>query len=513
MDFSKTKIISILVVCILGLLISLGNFFDLGIFSKNKVHLGLDLKGGSQILLKIDYEGYIKEQLHFTVDELRTEFRKNKIRVIPRLKADVNENNEKETYIVVSATNNNVKEIKKIVKSLNSDLIVAENNDNIEIRYDKNAINKAKYKLLQQSIEIVRKRIDETGTKEPIIQAQGRDRILVQVPGMESPDELKKVLGKTAKMTFHFVNTSIMGDDILPNNILKMKEMNGDYTYYIEKQVILNGDVLQDANATYVEGKPAVGFKMNSLGSKKFADITKNNIGRFLAIVLDNEVITAPRINTPITGGSGVITGNFTTEEANQTALLLRAGALPAPLSIIEERVVGPSLGEDSIKSGLEACAYGLIIVFIFMLFLYRLFGIISTITLSVNLVLTLASLSLLNATLTLPGIAGIVLSIGMAVDTNILIFERIKEEYKETGKVYNSVANGFNYAWATIFDSNITTIIVSIILYILGSGAVRGFALVLGIGILTSLFSGVLLTKLLLYVWLEKFQPKKIKI
>ena len=513
MDFSKTKIISILVVCILGLLISLGNFFDLGIFSKNKVHLGLDLKGGSQILLKIDYEGYIKEQLQFTVDELRTEFRKNKIRVIPRLKADVNENNEKETYIVVSATNNNVKEIKKIVKSLNSDLIVAENNDNIEIRYDKNAINKAKYKLLQQSIEIVRKRIDETGTKEPIIQAQGRDRILVQVPGMESPDELKKVLGKTAKMTFHFVNTSIMGDDTLPNNILKMKEMNGDYTYYIEKQVILNGDVLQDANATYVEGKPAVGFKMNSLGSKKFADITKNNIGRFLAIVLDNEVITAPRINTPITGGSGVLTGHFTTEEANQTALLLRAGALPAPLSIIEERVVGPSLGEDSIKSGLEACAYGLIIVFIFMLFLYRLFGIISTITLSVNLVLTLASLSLLNATLTLPGIAGIVLSIGMAVDTNILIFERIKEEYKETGKVYNSVANGFNYAWATIFDSNITTIIVSIILYILGSGAVRGFALVLGIGILTSLFSGVLLTKLLLYVWLEKFQPKKNKI
>ena len=513
MDFSKTKIISILVVCILGLLISLGNFFDLGIFSKNKVHLGLDLKGGSQILLKIDYEGYIKEQLQFTVDELRTENKKNKIRVIPRLKADVNENNEKETYIVVSATNNNVKEIKKIVKSLNSDLIVAENNDNIEIRYDKNAINKAKYKLLQQSIEIVRKRIDETGTKEPIIQAQGRDRILVQVPGMESPDELKKVLGKTAKMTFHFVNTSIMGDDTLPNNILKMKEMNGDYTYYIEKQVILNGDVLQDANATYVEGKPAVGFKMNSLGSKKFADITKNNIGRFLAIVLDNEVITAPRINTPITGGSGVITGNFTTEEANQTALLLRAGALPAPLSIIEERVVGPSLGEDSIKSGLEACAYGLIIVFIFMLFLYRLFGIISTITLSVNLVLTLASLSLLNATLTLPGIAGIVLSIGMAVDTNILIFERIKEEYKETGKVYNSVANGFNYAWATIFDSNITTIIVSIILYILGSGAVRGFALVLGIGILTSLFSGVLLTKLLLYVWLEKFQPKKNKI
>lgn len=513
MDFSKIKICSILAVCLLGLLISLGNFFDLGIFSDNKVHLGLDLKGGSQLLLKIDYDAYIKDQLQFTMDELKTEFRKNKIRTVPKMKIDSNEDNDKEVYISLPLLDNDFKEIKDIVKDINSDLVVFEKDDNVEIRYDKNAINKAKYKLLEQSIEIVRKRIDETGTKEPIIQAQGRDRILVQVPGMESPDELKKVLGKTAKMTFHFVNTSIVDENLLPNNIQKMKEMNGDYYYYVDKQVVLNGDLLQDASATYSEGKPVVSFKMNNIGARKFAEITKNNIGKVLAIVLDDEVITAPRINTPILGGSGIITGNFTSEEANQVALLLRAGALPAPLDIIEERVVGPSLGEDSIKSGLEACALGLVIVFVFMLSLYKFFGVISTITLTINLVLTLAVLSLLNATLTLPGIAGIVLSIGMAVDTNILIFERIKEEYKNTGKVYNSVGNGFNYAWATIFDSNITTIIVAVILYVLGTGAVKGFALVLGMGILTSLFSGVLLTKLLLYVWLEKFQPRKINI
>ena len=209
MEFSKTKIFSILAVCALGLLISLGNFFNLGIFSDNKVHLGLDLKGGSQLLLKIDYDAYIKDQLQFTIDELKTAFRKNKIRTVPKMKIDTNEENEKEVYILFPILENNYKEIKDIVNNINPDLIVAEKDGNVEIRYDNNAINKAKYKLLEQSIEIVRKRIDETGTKEPIIQAQGRDRILVQVPGMESPDELKKVLGKTAKMTFHFVNHSL----------------------------------------------------------------------------------------------------------------------------------------------------------------------------------------------------------------------------------------------------------------------------------------------------------------
>ncbi|HSQ97898.1 MAG TPA: protein translocase subunit SecD [Rickettsiales bacterium] len=513
MEFSKIKIAFILLVCFFSVLIGLGNFFNLGMFSNSKVHLGLDLKGGSQILLKIDYDNYVKEQLVNTIAELKTEFRKNQIRTIPQLKINT-ENGEKESYIYfVLTSESDLKEIKKIVKNVNPDLNFNRVLSDISLKYSKDTLEKIKYKLLEQSIQIVRKRIDETGTKEPIIQAQGRDRILVQVPGMESPDELKQVLGKTAKMTFHFVNTDIIKDGILPPNVEKMKEMNGEYYYNVDKTVILNGDLLQDANATYSEGQPAVSFKFNTLGARKFADITRENVGRILAIVLDNEVITAPRINTPIMGGNGIISGNFTTEEANQVALLLRAGALPAPLEIIEERVVGPSLGQDSIRSGLHACVLGFLAVLLFMIIFYKLLGLLTTITLMVNLFLMLGILSLFNATLTLPGIAGIVLSIGMAVDTNVLIFERIREEYIASKKVYNSVVSGFEYAWATIFDSNITTLLIALILFVLGTGPVKGFALVLGIGIIASLFSGVLLTKLLLSIWLNKFQPRKITI
>jgi len=515
MNFSKANVVFIIFVCLYAGLVAFGNFFDLGIFSSNRVHLGLDLKGGSQILLKIDYDSYVKDQLQLIATELRNEFRKSRIRIIPRIRLDV-VNGEREDYIYLSTNNSKTdsKAIQKIVKKISSDLTIEEDSTgNLSIRYDKAVMNQIKYKLLQQSIEIVRRRIDETGTKEPIIQAQGRDRILVQVPGMESPDELKAVLGKTAKMTFHFVDPNVHTDAVLPTNVEKMKEMNGNYEYYVNKQVILNGDLLQDANATFSEGKPAVAFKFNSIGAKKFAEITRKNVGRILAIVLDDEVVTAPRINTPILGGSGIISGNFTTDEANRVALLLRAGALPAPMEIIEERVVGPSLGQDSIRSGLQACAIGIVFVFVFMIMLYKFFGIVADITLIMNLVVTLAALSLLNATLTLPGIAGIVLSIGMAVDTNVLIYERIREEYDKSNRVYNSILSGFDFAWATIFDSNITTLLIALILYILGSGAVRGFALVLGIGIFASLFSGVLLTKLLLSFWLEKFQPRKIRL
>lgn len=513
MEFSRTKIIFIIFTCLFSVIISLGNFFNFGPFSKNVVHLGLDLKGGSQILLKIDYEGYIKEQLTGTIDNLRIEFRKNRIRAVPRMRIQ-NEDGEKINYIYIGLDNTlDIKILKQIIKEIDNNLIVSNDIDGFSIKYDMKSINNMKYKILQQSIEIVRRRIDETGTKEPSIQAQGKDRILVQVPGMKSPDELKKVLGKTAKMTFHLLNTTAVKGDILPPNVEKLKEKNSGYEYYVDKKVIINGDLLQDANATYSEGKPAVAFRFNTLGATKFAEITKNNIGQVLVIVLDNEVVTAPRINSPILGGNGIISGSFTTEEANQVALLLRAGALPAPLEIIEERVVGPSLGQDSIESGLKACGLGFVFVLIFMIVLYKFFGLVTNFTLLMNLTITLAALSLLNATLTLPGIAGIVLSLGMAVDANVLIFERIREEYKNTGKVYNSISSGFDFAWTTIFDSNITTLLIAIILYALGTGPVKGFALVLGIGIFASLFSGVLLTKLLLSLWLEKFQPKKINL
>ncbi|MDR3290256.1 MAG: protein translocase subunit SecD [Rickettsiales bacterium] len=507
MQYTKKRLFFILSVCVLTILVSLGNFFELGIFSSNKVHLGLDLKGGSQILLKIDYDTYLKERLGDVITDLKNEFRKNKIRIVPKLK--LNEN--KEAFVVINDVNE-FDEIKKIVKAIDTNLSIDKEDGSIAISYSNESTKAIKYKILQQSIEIVNRRVNETGMKEPIIQAQGSDRILVQVPGMESPDELKRVLGKTAKMTFHLINAGTFDENNLPSNILKMKDKNG-YEYNVEKQVILNGELLEDANATFNEGKPSVAFTFNSIGSKKFADITKRSIGRQLGIVLDNEVITAPRINTAIFGGKGVITGDFSTESVNELAMMLRSGALPTPLDVIEERVVGPSLGEDSIKRGLNACAIGFCFVLVFMIGLYKFFGILTDITLIVNLTFTLAMLSIFNATLTLPGIAGLVLAVGMAVDTNVLIFERIKEEYTRSKKVYTSVESGFDFAWTTIFDSNITTLLIAFILYSFGTGAVKGFALVLALGILSSLFSGVMLTKLLLSLWLEKFQPKSIKI
>ncbi|GMO56486.1 MAG: protein translocase subunit SecD [Rickettsiales bacterium] len=506
MKYTNKKVVFILLICILTILVSLGNFFDLGAFSSNKVHLGLDLKGGSQILLKIDYDTYVKERLSNIIVDLKDQFRKNKIKVLPQLKFSEN----KTPYIFLSKIDDFAK-LKKIVKNLDENLSLTEKGGVI-ITYNPESIRNIEYKLLQQSIEIISKRVNETGMKEPIIQAQGSDRILVQVPGMDSPDELKRVVGKTAKMTFHLLTNATFSQDNIPSNVVKLSA-GSDGEYYIEKEVILNGELLENASATFNEGKPAVSFTFNKLGAKKFAEITKKNIGRVLAIVLDDEIITAPRINQMILGGTGVISGDFTTQSVNELAMMLRAGALPTQLEIIEERVVGPSLGEDSIKSGLHACAIGFACVLIFMIILYKGFGILTDVTLIINLTFTLAMLSLFNATLTLPGIAGLVLAMGMAVDTNVLIFERIKEEYTRSQKVYSSVESGFDFAWTTIFDSNITTLLIAFILYSFGTGAVKGFALVLALGIFSSLFSGVMLTKLLLSIWLEKFEPKKINI
>jgi len=470
----------------------------------------LDLKGGSELVLQVDYGDYTKERLSSVIDSLRDEFRRRQIKVVPRLAVDTTSDGE-ENYVSFSTKNPvYVKTIRDIVRQMNADLTLTNSGNDYKISFDSNALNRVKYRLLEQSMEIVRKRIDETGTREPIIQSQGRDRILVQVPGMENSDELKNILGKTAKMTFHFVDMNV-SDESVPANVEKMYDMGGRYYYYVDKQAVLSGDSLSDAIATFSEGKPVVSFRLNAEGTKKFADLTKNNIGKILAIVLDDEVVTAPKINSAILGGNGIISGSFSVDEANRVALLLRAGALPTSLKVVQERIVGPSLGQDSIKSGLFACGVGFAFVLLFMVCLYKKFGIIADITLIINLMLTVTVLSLLNATLTLPGMAGLVLSIGMAVDVNVLIFERIREEYAASSEVYNSVKGGFDFAWTTILDSNLTTLIVAIILYVLGTGAIRGFALVLGIGIFISMFSGVLLTKLLLSLWLERFQPKTI--
>jgi preprotein translocase subunit SecD len=509
-NFSKTKIALILLACFAALVFALPSFISASknpslqalarILPQDKVSLGLDLRGGSQLMLEVDFDYYIKEQLSNLREEIKTSFREESVRAVPQIAGE---------QIVFSLEGDEQKKLaKKLIRGLAKNVEIDESANQISVYFTSAELVTIRQNLIKQSIEIVRRRIDESGTKEPTIQAQGDNRILLQVPGVENSAELKSILGKTAKMTFHFLDDSYtVGSDVM-----QVFDSRG-YAYPIKREVILSGDLLTDAGTTYHEGQPAVSFRFNALGTRKFAQITKENIGKIFAIVLDGKVVTAPRINAVINQGSGVISGSFTVAEANEVALLLRAGALPAPLKIIEERTVGPSLGLDSIKSGAIASIAGLIFVTIFMVIFYGFFGMIANIAMVVNILILFTALALLNATLTLPGIAGIVLTLGMAIDSNVLIFERIKEELRAKKSVMASVEQGFDQAFRTITDSNLTTLIVAFFLYIFGNGPVKGFAVTLSIGIVSSMFSAISLTRMMIAIWLKKRRPQKLNL
>lgn len=509
LHFSRLKIFLISAFCLLSFYFAIPSFLPQDVkipfLPEKKVSLGLDLKGGSHLLLKVDFEYYLRERLSGIREDIRKEFREQLIRTVPTISGE---------KIIFSLSQEDQKDrAKKAIRKLSSDLKIEENNDRFEVSFNDQATVLMRQNLIRQSIEIISRRVDENGTKEPIIQAQGDSRILLQVPGVDNPEEIKSILGKTAKMTFHFVADDIFSNDFTVDpTVTRMSDSQGN-PYLIRNEVILNGDLLVDANPTYHQGQPAVAFRFNSAGTKKFAEITKNNIGRIFAVVLDGQVITAPRINTVISEGNGVISGSFTTQEAAEVALLLRAGALPAPLQILEERVVGPSLGIDSIKSGTIASVSGLIMITIFMVLIYGFFGLIANFALLVNVAITISCLALLGATLTLPGIAGIVLTFGMAIDANVLIYERVKEELREKKNVYLALEQGFSQAFRTIFDSNFSTLIVAMFLYIFGSGSVKGFAVTLSIGITASMFSAILLVRMIIAIWVKKTKPKTLNL
>jgi len=384
------------------------------------------------------------------------------------------------------------------------------------------AIRDRKTSAVQQSIEIVRRRVDETGTREPTIQRQGDDRILVQLPGIDDPERIKRLLGKTAKMSFHLVDQrnsveAAMAGRIPPGSRLMPSDeasANGQpQMYLIKKRVMVSGDTLVDSQPSYDSrtNEPVVTFRFDSAGAKRFGRATSKNVGKLFAIILDGKVISAPVIREPILGGSGQISGSFTVQTAQDLALLLRAGALPAPLTILEERSVGPGLGADSIAAGKVASIIGIIAVVIFMGAAYGLFGVMADVALMMNMFLILAALSFLQATLTLPGIAGIVLTIGMAVDANVLVFERIREEVRAGRTPISAVDAGYSRAFTTIIDANLTTLIAAVLLYVFGSGPVRGFAVTLSIGIVTSMFTAIMLTRLLVVTWLRRKRPEKL--
>lgn len=484
------------------------------------VNLGLDLRGGSHLLLEVDTRAY----MHDKVDNLRNDLRSRLLR-------------EKIGYSDIRALSNGVevtlrpetygdKNIRNILSSVEEGLEVDLDNEKAKITFSKTGLREKQMQLIEQSIEIVNRRVNESGTKEPIIQRQGDNQIVLQVPGLNDPAQLKRILGKTAKMTFHLVNPNVTLDDIAKGKVpFGTRVMPADDSdterahpgdprrYPVYSKVELSGEMLTNASATFDGGTPVVSFSFNSEGAKRFSDITTKNVGRPFAIVLDDKVITAPNIRSPILGGNGIITGNFSVESANELAMLLRAGALPAPLKIVEERSVGPSLGLDSIEAGKKASIIAVIAVMFFMLISYGLFGIFANIALAVNIVMILGALSLLQATLTLPGIAGIVLTLGMAVDANVLIYERIREEISRGRSPVSAIESGFKFAFGTIMDSNITTLIAAFLLFYFGTGTIKGFAVTLTIGILASMFTATLFTRLMIAGWVRKFRPKTIPI
>lgn len=523
LHFPRWKIILIVLTCLTGLLFALPNFLPENSqdsipawLPSKRVNLGLDLRGGSHLLLEVDFTAYLKEQLENLEDNIRQELRTNKLFYSGLHLKDKN---------AVAFTLRNPEQagmVTDLLRKMSRDIAVDNTSGSFTVTYLEPYARELKNKVVEQSIEIIRRRIDESGTKEPSIQRQGENRILLQVPGLDNPEHLKQLLGKTAKMTFHLVDetasieAALQGKLPLDAQLLTgEKGPNDQVQYYvIKKKAMLSGDLLTDAKTTFSDGgMPAVSFSFNNLGAKLFADITKQNVGHLFAIVLDNKVISAPVIREPILGGSGIISGNFTVQSANDLALLLRAGALPAPLTIVEERTVGPSLGADSIAAGKMATLIGVALVVIFMVLTYGLFGLFANLALIVNVIFILAVLSLLQATLTMPGIAGIVLTMGMAVDANVLIYERIREELRNGLSPFSATNHGFDRAFATILDSNLTTLAAALLLFIFGSGAVKGFAVTLSIGILSSMFSATILTRLMVSLWLQKKRPKHLVI
>jgi preprotein translocase subunit SecD len=418
-------------------------------------------------------------------------------------------------------------DVKELIRKVDPDLDIRDmGNGAYEIFFSQIAAHARKQQLLDQSIQIVNRRVNETGTREPIIQRQGDNRIVLQVPGLQDPERLKALLGKTAKMTFHLVDDSASAGEAL-HGVVPAGErvVYGDErdtapggkprAYVIFNRVILSGDMLADAQARPDDqsGGYAVSQRFTTAGAQRFGEFTRDNVGKRFAVLLDDKVITAPVIREPILGGTGQISGNFNADSANDLAVLMRAGALPAPLKVIEERSVGPSLGTDSISAGKRASLLGVVLVMGFMLINYGLFGIFANIALLFNLIFIMGALSLLQATLTLPGIAGMVLTLGMAVDANVLIYERIREEIRNGKSPFAAIDSGFRIARRTIFDSNVTTLTAAILLFYFGTGTVKGFAVTLAIGILASMFTAIWLTRLMVSIWMRRTKPKVVPI
>ncbi|MDR3469590.1 MAG: protein translocase subunit SecD [Xanthobacteraceae bacterium] len=530
--FTRWKALAIILTALVVCLCAVPNFFPESTvkgwpkWAQRRLVLGLDLQGGSHILLEVDGNSVRKDKLNQVADDARRAMRDARIRFTGGIAVRGEAVEVRVAEADSQAALTKLRELAQPVGGLAgaSGQRTVEVTDAggglIRLSIPQAAVTERMRQAVEQSIQIIEKRVNELGTVEPLIQRQGIDRILVQVPGLQDPSRLKEILGKTAKMDFRMVDTSVPADQAMqgrvpPDSDLLMSTQTPKVPYVVKKQVLVSGADLTDAQPGFDQrsGEAIVSFRFNTSGARKFAQATSDNVGLPFAIVLDNEVISAPVIREPITGGSGQISGGFTVQQANDLAILLRAGALPAPLTIIEERTVGPGLGQDSIAAGELASYVGSVLVIIFMTLTYRLFGVFANIAVAINVAMIFGALSLLNATLTLPGIAGIVLTVGIAVDSNVLIYERIREEIRGGRNAISAIDAGFSRALATIMDSNITTFIAAAVLFYIGTGPVRGFAVTLGIGIVTTVFTAFTVTRLIVAGWVRWKRPQAVPI
>ena len=532
--FSRWKATAILLTAFMVCAFAVPNFINEATvkswpkWAQRHVVLGLDLQGGSHILLEVDTAAVRKEKVESLRDDVRRVVRDNRLGspaaatirgdsvefrvrdgVDPQLALTKLRDLSQPLGGILSATGQRTVDVVDLGGGAS------------RLTPTEPAVIERIRQAVEQSMQILERRLNELGTVEPTIQRQGSDRILVQVPGLGDPRQIIEILGKTAKLTFRLVDQTVSPDQALQGRIppeselLKGTKAENNQPYLIEKRVIVSGEDLTDAQPGFDQrdGQPIVTFRFNNNGARRFAQVTQENIGRPFAIVLDNEVISAPVIRDAILQGSGQISGNFTVDSANQLAILLRAGALPARLTVIEQRVVGAGLGQDSIDKGKLASYVGAALVIVFMFATYGLFGLFANIAVGINVAMIFGVLSMLNATLTLPGIAGIVLTVGIAVDSNVLIYERIREEVRAGRTPIMAIDAGFTRALATIMDSNITTFIAAAVLFYIGTGPVRGFAVMLGIGIITTVFTAFTLTRLIVSMWVRWWRPKVVPI
>ncbi len=531
--FSRWKTASIIAACVLGLLFALPNFLSqrqldafagLGFLPTQQINLGLDLRGGVYLLIEVDVESIKKERLETLKDDIRAALRKERIAysglntvddtVGVRITRPEDVDTARERIDALVAPTGG------ILGGLQQEYLVTSNQRSISAQMTEGFLTQLSRDAVNQSIEIIRRRIDELGTTEPIIQQQGDKRIIIQAPGVDNPEELKRIIGTTAKLSFHLLDNSVSIQEALNGRVPPGAELlpsvdPNESPFLVKKRIMVSGEDLVSASAEFSQqtSEWVVAFRFNTSGARKFGDATRQNVGRPFAIVLDRQVISAPVIREPILGGSGIISGNFTVESANELGILLSAGALPAPLKFVQESSVGALLGADSVAKGQLAALIGFAGVIVYIFISYGLFGAFANAALIINVLLIAGALSFLQATLTLPGIAGIVLTIGMAVDANVLIFERIREEFAAGKTPINSIDAGYSRALGTILDANITTLIAAVLLFSFGSGPVRGFSVTLGIGIITSVFTAFVVTRLMVATWVRARRPSLLPI